>query len=179
ATDGFKYMVAGRPDWDYAKYSLASWQSDVQTLSPVVDADSDDLSAFKARGGRLILAHGWADPALNPLATIAYYERLKARDAGVGPRLPARRAEPRDDREGSHVARYHPRRQPDPHARRSGALQAPGLAHVGARVLESHRSRGAGLPHVFTEGWIHDLRGLRRPAAVERVCPADEPRAAR
>jgi feruloyl esterase len=31
----------------------------------------------------LILSHGWADPALNPLSTISYYERLQARDTNL------------------------------------------------------------------------------------------------
>jgi feruloyl esterase len=38
------------------------------------------LSRFKARGGKLLLWHGWADPALNALVTVNYYERLKAGD---------------------------------------------------------------------------------------------------
>jgi feruloyl esterase len=50
-------------------------------LATIVNADNPDLAAFKARGGKLILAHGWADPAINPLATIAYYERIKTPDA--------------------------------------------------------------------------------------------------
>ncbi len=79
-TDVFKYFVFGRPEWDYSTYDLARWRHDTRALATILDADSPDLSAFKARGGKLILAHGWADPALNPLSTIAYYERIEARD---------------------------------------------------------------------------------------------------
>jgi hypothetical protein len=39
-------------------------------------ADNADISAFKARGGRLILWHGWADPHISPLNTIDYFERV-------------------------------------------------------------------------------------------------------
>lgn len=42
-------------------------------------ADNPDLSAFNARGGRLILWHGWADPHISPLNTIDYYERVGAK----------------------------------------------------------------------------------------------------
>lgn len=42
-------------------------------------ADNPDLSGFNARGGRLILWHGWADPHISPLNTIDYYERVGAR----------------------------------------------------------------------------------------------------
>ena len=79
-TEGFKYLVFGRPDWDYSSYDLSTWRADTAVVAPIVDADSADLSAFTARHGKLIIAHGWADPALNPLSTIAYYGRLEARD---------------------------------------------------------------------------------------------------
>ena len=37
-----------------------------------------DLSAFKARGGRLLLYHGWNDPAIPPGNTVNYYSRFGA-----------------------------------------------------------------------------------------------------
>ncbi len=46
----------------------------------VLNADSVDLAAFKQRKGKLLLWHGWADPALNAQSTINYYERLKTAD---------------------------------------------------------------------------------------------------
>jgi len=33
-----------------------------------------DLSGFKNRGGKLIIYHGWSDPAVTPLETIRYYQ---------------------------------------------------------------------------------------------------------
>jgi feruloyl esterase len=42
-------------------------------------AMNPDLSAFKARGGKLILYHGWADPLLSPYNTIDYYESVTAK----------------------------------------------------------------------------------------------------
>ncbi len=55
----------------------------------VLDATSPDLSRFWARGGRLILFHGWADAAIAPESSIAYREAVVARigrartDAGL------------------------------------------------------------------------------------------------
>ena len=46
-----------------------------------------DLSAFKARGGKLILYHGWADQLLSPYNTLDYYESVKQKmgaDAAAG-----------------------------------------------------------------------------------------------
>jgi len=47
-----------------------------EPLHQVIDAWNPDLSAFVARGGRLIHYHGWSDPGVPPLNSIAYYERV-------------------------------------------------------------------------------------------------------
>lgn len=78
----FRYFVAEDSSWDYATYDLSHWTRDVRLLRTFLNATSPDLSAFVAHGGKLILFHGWADPALNPLSTIAYYEQVAKRDPG-------------------------------------------------------------------------------------------------
>lgn len=76
----FKYMVFADSAWDYTRYDLARWEADTRDAASLLNATNPDLSAFKARGGKLILAHGWSDPALNALATINYYMAVTARD---------------------------------------------------------------------------------------------------
>ena len=45
----------------------------------MLNANNPDLSDFRSRGGKLIMYHGWADPALTPYMSVDYYERaLKA-----------------------------------------------------------------------------------------------------
>jgi feruloyl esterase len=39
--------------------------------------DNPDLSAFKARGGKIILWHGWSDQLIMPQGTARYYERVR------------------------------------------------------------------------------------------------------
>ena len=41
-----------------------------------LNAMDPDLEAFKKRGGKLILYHGFADPFVTPLSSIAYYNRV-------------------------------------------------------------------------------------------------------
>jgi len=41
-----------------------------------LDAVNPDLTAFKARGGKLILYNGWNDAVISPLATIDYYNSV-------------------------------------------------------------------------------------------------------
>jgi len=43
------------------------------------DAANPDLSAFRARGGKLILYHGWADHSITPLRTVTYYNDFRAK----------------------------------------------------------------------------------------------------
>jgi feruloyl esterase len=48
----------------------------------IYDATNPDLSAFRARGGKLILWHGWGDPAISPYGTVAYHHALTQRMGG-------------------------------------------------------------------------------------------------
>jgi hypothetical protein len=83
-TQFFRNFVFDDPAWTYRGYDVAaSWQRDTRRIAPFMDADNPDLSGFRARGGKLLLWHGWADPALNPLATIRYYDRVVARDGSA------------------------------------------------------------------------------------------------
>ena len=79
-TQLFKYLVFSDPDWDYTNYDLSTWQTDTQRTAAFLNATSSDLSAFKTKGHKLLLWHGWADAGLSPLATIKYYDEVKARD---------------------------------------------------------------------------------------------------
>ncbi|MGO8674827.1 MAG: tannase/feruloyl esterase family alpha/beta hydrolase [Limisphaerales bacterium] len=79
-TQVFKYLVFNKPDWDYSTYDLSNFESDTRLAASFLNATSPDLDAFKARKGKLILWHGWADPALPPEATAQYFCQVQARD---------------------------------------------------------------------------------------------------
>jgi feruloyl esterase len=84
-THVFKFFVFDDPTWDYSKYDLTNWARDTARTASVLNATSPDLDAFKARGGKLIVWHGWADPALTAIASIRYHDEVHARD----PQAPA------------------------------------------------------------------------------------------
>jgi Tannase and feruloyl esterase len=46
------------------------------TYAQALNAMDPDLSVFKHRGGKLIMYHGFADPFVTPLSSIAYYNRV-------------------------------------------------------------------------------------------------------
>ncbi|XXH06033.1 hypothetical protein Hte_012478 [Hypoxylon texense] len=45
--------------------------------------DDPDLSAFRARGGKILTWHGWADDVISPLGTLDYWERVAALAGGA------------------------------------------------------------------------------------------------
>ena len=83
-TQIFKYLVLNNPDWNYATYDFSNFATETRLAASFLDATNSDLSSLKARKGKLILWHGWADPALPPQATINYYRQVLARDPSAG-----------------------------------------------------------------------------------------------
>ena len=79
-TEGFfRNMVFDDPNWSYRDANVDSaLKAADQKLSAVLNATDPNLSAFRARGGKLILYHGWLDPAISPLGTIDYYRSVVA-----------------------------------------------------------------------------------------------------
>lgn len=80
STNIFKYFVFQDPDWDYSTYDFDNWKEDTHLAGTVLNSTDPNLDDFAARGGKLILWHGWADAALPAQATIDYYEQVLARD---------------------------------------------------------------------------------------------------
>jgi feruloyl esterase len=69
----FRNLVYSDPKWDPKSFDLdRDLKAAQQKTSAALDAVNPDLTAFKARGGKLILYHGWNDPAISPLATVDY-----------------------------------------------------------------------------------------------------------
>jgi feruloyl esterase len=78
ALNDFRYIVTGDPKWNLLTADLdASVQQSTQKTAADLDSTDPDLSRFAARGGKLILYHGWNDPAISPWNTIAYYQSVQ------------------------------------------------------------------------------------------------------
>jgi feruloyl esterase len=83
-TQIFKYLVFNNPDWNYSTYDFVNFAGDTRLAASYLDATNVNLDGLKARKGKLIIWHGWADPALPPQATVDYYRRLQTRDPKAG-----------------------------------------------------------------------------------------------
>ncbi|WP_122694034.1 tannase/feruloyl esterase family alpha/beta hydrolase [Pseudomonas viridiflava] len=69
------------PPEDFKLANLRFDKSTFERLRPLhalYDATNPDLAPFASRGGKLILWHGWADPQVSPLNTLAYHEAVEA-----------------------------------------------------------------------------------------------------
>jgi len=93
----------GGSSWDFWRYSVFQ-DPNFKNINFDFDRDADrglntrhagmtvadiynvkpDLSAYRARGGKLILYHGWADQQVTPFATLDFYSRITAREGQSG-----------------------------------------------------------------------------------------------
>jgi pimeloyl-ACP methyl ester carboxylesterase len=74
-----RFFVFADPGYDSFSFNLNS--SDLIKTHMVMnrgggEGTNPDLSAFESKGGKLILYHGWSDPAVSPLETIRYYKSV-------------------------------------------------------------------------------------------------------
>jgi feruloyl esterase len=75
-----KYAVTRDPAYDSLTLDPerpGPWANRISELSTQLDTSSD-ISAFAARGGKLLLAHGLSDVLVSTRATEQYYQRLQA-----------------------------------------------------------------------------------------------------
>ena len=76
----FRYMVFSNPAWNplTADVEVAEKKAD-ETTAKELNAVDPDLRRFQARGGKLMVYHGWSDPAISPLNAVSYYESVQAK----------------------------------------------------------------------------------------------------
>ena len=128
--DGLFKWVFGA-DWSWRNFDLDRDMPKVDAeLGPILNgAATGDLSRFHARGGKLIIFQGWADPIVSPYQTIALYKGLAEKFGG--------------DQEAQTFARL---------------FMAPGASHCGlGGGLNSFHSANFGAPTPPSTDADHDL----------------------
>jgi len=76
----FSNMVYEKADWDYKSTKAEDGLKAAETkTAKILDATDANLTPFKARGGKLILYHGWNDAAISALNSINYYNNVASK----------------------------------------------------------------------------------------------------
>jgi len=75
--DQYRYVVFKDASWDWKTFDF---DKDVvrgdRPENLIMNATNPDMKAFFARGGKLLLYHGWSDPQVPTLNTIKYYNSV-------------------------------------------------------------------------------------------------------
>lgn len=81
AMTGLRYMVFENnpgPTYDWKTFDYLEARPRLEAMSKILDPDSLDLKAFKARGGKLIIVHGWSDAMVSAAMTIDWFEKMRS-----------------------------------------------------------------------------------------------------
>jgi feruloyl esterase len=72
----YRYLLHQDPNWDWHNFDLDVDVTAVDKDYGYLNAIDPDLKAFKARGGKLLMYHGWNDTAISPENSVNYYSSV-------------------------------------------------------------------------------------------------------
>ena len=85
--DYFRFYLKQEPDWDWTTLTHAEFeqlqQQSIEQYTDVISTDDPDLTRFRDRGGKLLLAHGLIDELIPVQGSIDYYRRVVQRMGGL------------------------------------------------------------------------------------------------
>jgi len=80
----FQFALHRDPKWDEQTLNFDSDLAAADRANGEILNDIDpDLREFEARGGKLIMFHGWSDPIISPLESVEYYKDVIAAVGGA------------------------------------------------------------------------------------------------
>jgi Tannase and feruloyl esterase len=73
----YTYMVYEKTDWNYKTFTLAPGMKAAEDkTAAALNATDPNLKPFRSAGGKLILYHGWEDPAIPSVNSVNYYDSV-------------------------------------------------------------------------------------------------------
>jgi feruloyl esterase len=87
ANDWLRYFITQNPQFDWTTMTPAAyhayWDQSFEQYDSVIGTRDPDLTAFRDRGGKTIIWHGWADQLIPTEGSIAYYKRVQQQMGGA------------------------------------------------------------------------------------------------
>jgi len=75
----WQYMIKEDLTFDFHNFDFDNDVAFLDAkLTAIINSTNPDLSAFKARGGKLLMWHGWTDTTLEPRSSVNYYNSVVA-----------------------------------------------------------------------------------------------------
>jgi feruloyl esterase len=72
----YQYALHEDAAWNWRTFDLDRDVAAADEKLGAIDAINPDLRAFRDRGGKLLMYHGWADPLVTPDASLIMYKRI-------------------------------------------------------------------------------------------------------
>jgi feruloyl esterase len=86
AQDWLRYYLTQDPKFDWTTVTPEAyhryWDQSAEQYGAIIGTDNPDLTAFRDRGGRTIIWHGWSDQLITAHGTIDYYTRVQQKMGG-------------------------------------------------------------------------------------------------
>lgn len=83
ANDHYRFVVFENPAWDFTTLDFdkdLTRANEIDAKGAQLNAANPNLDAFRRRGGKLLMYHGWADGLIPAQNSIDYFESVLARD---------------------------------------------------------------------------------------------------
>ncbi len=75
----FRNFVFQQPDWSLGSFDFGrDLKVALEKTGQALNATDTNLKPFAERGGKLVMYHGWNDPAIPALSTVEYYDGVVA-----------------------------------------------------------------------------------------------------
>ena len=85
--DWWRYFLKQNPQWDPLTLTIGeyeqAWDQSVEQYNAVIGTDHPDLTAFRDRGGKIVMWHGQSDQLIYPGGSIDYYKRVQQQMGGA------------------------------------------------------------------------------------------------
>lgn len=74
----FKFLSTDEddPSFDWRTFDMEKALPRLKVMTEILSPLDPDLRPFKARGGKLLMYHGWSDPAISALGTVDYFNKV-------------------------------------------------------------------------------------------------------